>query len=562
MARSTYNYIQSANPGGYRLTVDPGIVISGAGQLGQNAMYLSNSGTVDANVSGDRLTVDPQGGADGAVNTGTLRASGGGILRLSPGSFANTGGIIEAVGASSVVELHAASISGGSMQCSGGGRFTTAGNNTYSYLADLITPAQLEVVANTRLILRGAITHNGTLDLSSTTSTHYARLGIDGDTQVTGNGTITMAHSDYNLVESYGASTDRLTLGPDIELVGAGNLGAGAMYVTNNGTVDANIAGDTLRVQPYTGSNGAVNNGTFRASNGGTLYLYSGTIINNNALKTTGNSIVAVKTSITSTGQINVGPGSQLVFKDTSVRVLNQTAGSMIVNGTVNDDFTGGRLDIDGGTLGGTGQINVPVTIDGGTVAPGISIGQLSVGSSFTQNAGGTLEIELGGTTPGTEYDRLAVSGAAALGGTLQISYLNGFVPKAGQQFAILTCGSRTGGFASVLGPGQYSVVYNSGNVTLTVDAPCAVPADFDCDADVDGGDFRVFETCATGPAIPYNPAVLPEPAPGCTLTPDGSNHIAADFDKDSDVDQDDFGAFQRCYSGEGHPADPNCANG
>jgi len=34
-----------------------------------------------------------------------------------------------------------------------------------------------------------------------------------------------------------------------------------------------------------------------------------------------------------------------------------------------------------------------------------------------------------------------------------------------------------------------------------------------------------------------------------------------ADFDVDTDVDQDDFATWQRCYSGQDNPADPNCAN-
>ena len=35
-----------------------------------------------------------------------------------------------------------------------------------------------------------------------------------------------------------------------------------------------------------------------------------------------------------------------------------------------------------------------------------------------------------------------------------------------------------------------------------------------------------------------------------------------AGFDTDNtDVDQYDFGIFQRCYSGEHNPADPNCAD-
>lgn len=32
-------------------------------------------------------------------------------------------------------------------------------------------------------------------------------------------------------------------------------------------------------------------------------------------------------------------------------------------------------------------------------------------------------------------------------------------------------------------------------------------------------------------------------------------------FDSDNDVDQDAFAIFQRCISGEGNPANPNCAD-
>lgn len=87
--------------------------------------------------------------------------------------------------------------------------------------------------------------------------------------------------------------------------------------------------------------------------------------------------------------------------------------------------------------------------------------------------------------------------------------------------------------------------------------------ADLDGDGDVDSGlagadDLDIFEACVTGPAIPYNPAALPL---GCTLTPDGNGKIAADLDADGNVDQTDFGVFQRCLSGEGNLADPACTS-
>ncbi len=111
-------------------------------------------------------------------------------------------------------------------------------------------------------------------------------------------------------------------------------------------------------------------------------------------------------------------------------------------------------------------------------------------------------------------------------------------------------------------GPGSLDSIgenwsYVAGKVTTRTYAR----ADFDQDGDVDTNDLEAFEACATGPAVPYDPATLPQSEPGCTLTPDGNGHIAADFDADADVDQSDFGVFQRSWTGPDVPADPNCAD-
>jgi len=81
----------------------------------------------------------------------------------------------------------------------------------------------------------------------------------------------------------------------------------------------------------------------------------------------------------------------------------------------------------------------------------------------------------------------------------------------------------------------------------VTVDSmgcPALIRGDFDRDGDVDRNDFTAFESCASGPGVPC--------ASGCENQ---------DFDSDNDVDQADFAIFQRCYSGENVPADPNCAS-
>jgi hypothetical protein len=70
-------------------------------------------------------------------------------------------------------------------------------------------------------------------------------------------------------------------------------------------------------------------------------------------------------------------------------------------------------------------------------MAPGnAGPGTLAMGG-LTMAAGSTLDLELNGTTAGTQYDQVAVTGAVALGGaTLSVSL--GFVPTGGEVFTII----------------------------------------------------------------------------------------------------------------------------
>jgi parallel beta-helix repeat protein/predicted outer membrane repeat protein len=69
-----------------------------------------------------------------------------------------------------------------------------------------------------------------------------------------------------------------------------------------------------------------------------------------------------------------------------------------------------------------------------------------------------------------------------------------------------------------------------------------ACPADFDGDTDVDDDDVLLFGSCASGPAIPVI-----------------SDCVAGDFDGDGDMDSNDFAAFQRCRSAPGVPPSADC---
>jgi hypothetical protein len=164
-----------------------------------------------------------------------------------------------------------------------------------------------------------------------------------------------------------------------------------------------------------------------------------------------------------------------------------------------------------------------------------------TVTGSYTQASTGNLKILIGGAS---SFDTVAVTGVATLDGTLTLTLADGYSPDAGTTFTIMTFGSRSGEFATLAGPAanRFTVTYNTGNIVLTAVAPA--PGDFDGDGDVDDTDLATFESCGSGPAIPY--------ASGCE---------DADFDTDSDVDQADFGVFQRCISGEDTAAEPDCAD-
>ncbi len=96
MSNHVNNRILGAAAGNVLVNVNS--TISGAGQIGVNQMFLDNRATIIANQP-NSLTIDPTNGAGGVVNSGILRASDGGTMRVQFGTFANTGGIIESLGA-------------------------------------------------------------------------------------------------------------------------------------------------------------------------------------------------------------------------------------------------------------------------------------------------------------------------------------------------------------------------------------------------------------------------------------------------------------------------------
>ncbi len=241
-----------------------------------------------------------------------------------------------------------------------------------------------------------------------------------------------------------------MTGGKTLRLEGNTVMVGNLLRFQSNSTIENlglfDIQGD-VRIDNFSGPQ------TF--NNAGTLRKSSGT-----GISTIGNGI-----AFNNTGKLEVLAGT-LQISD----AFSQTSGQTLVNGA---SLTFVRpVPILGGLLGGKGTVTGNVT-NSSVVSPGTSAGLLNIIGKYFQTATGALNIELGGLTPGTEYDRLSVSDAASLNGSLNVTLIGGFKPKQFDSFSMAEFKSRTGNFTSVNPPQPelygWSINYSTTNVTLIV---------------------------------------------------------------------------------------------
>lgn len=77
-----------------------------------------------------------------------------------------------------------------------------------------------------------------------------------------------------------------------------------------------------------------------------------------------------------------------------------------------------------------------------GTWAIGDTIGTSTITNNWTQGSDGRLVIQIGGLAPGTEHDQMVIGGTANVAGRVRLKAANGYEPKFGDQFVILTASS------------------------------------------------------------------------------------------------------------------------
>ena len=143
------------------------------------------------------------------------------------------------------------------------------------------------------------------------------------------------------------------------------------------------------------------------------------------------------------------------------VGVTKTGGGTWVLSG--NNNYTG-PTTVEQGTLSAV-AMGGNLALTGGTVAPGVGVGALSVGGAFTQSPGAALAIELASAS---SFDVVNVTGSATLAGVIQVSLLGGFNPAVGSQFDILTSSSLNVSGLSVAGPGGWSASAVGNTLRLT----------------------------------------------------------------------------------------------
>ena len=343
-------------------------------------------------------------------------------------------------------------------------------------------------------------TASSTMTIDGAVMVGSATFNIEGD--LDNNGTITITNNGTMNVEANGAFTNdgpltnnntfrnRGQTTNNSSIINNGNTfvngdGAGDL-MTNNGTITNNNSIDNDR--------SLINNGTlinslgadFLNRDGSSVLTNAATGTLTNAGTFTNRNDVTNDGAITNTGTFNACEGQNDNFDNNATvtnsgtmtrgandaNFNNNVGGTIQGNGTIS--ITGSSNFLNSGTLSGAFSITNGGASGGnlsnaGTIAVGgaSSIGTASVAGTFTNS--GTVQVEITGTS-GTN-DVLAVTGAATLGGTLNVTLLSGQVDN-GDSYTVVTFASRTGTFTVNL-PGNAldwlpSPTYNPTNLNLT----------------------------------------------------------------------------------------------
>jgi hypothetical protein len=380
---------------------------------------------------GAGVTIDNLGIFRKSAGTGTTVIGGGSNVTFS-------GGTVEVLTGTLNLSAADTTTSGGNFTVAEGAVLDLTGGTTRTYVGDYTGSGEGTIRLGSGTLNIGAV---GASFNFPGTLFQWSGGTLGGPGTLTNNGTLTLSGSTAK-------SLNNVTLNNAGTVIWTGT----GVVLGNTGAVFNNLVNGVFDAQ---------DNATFRWGGFG-----AGLTIDN----------LGIFRKSAGTGTTVIGGGSNVTFTnagtiESQAGVLNFTGGYTQSEGTTN--LSGGNIaatgtvSIQGGTLSGSGTVTAAVVLSGQVNPGGVdSSGVLTIVGNYTQEASGVLTIELGGLTPGTQFDQLKVSGSATLNGTLDVSTIGGFTPGSGDSFQVLTYGSHTGEFETI--NGNYTPTYNPTNLTIT----------------------------------------------------------------------------------------------
>ena len=446
------------------------------GPLGQGSLTVSAAATVSGGV-----VVGSNNGTGSLMVTGTGSIVSGGLLQT--GSHATVtvadGGTLQST---SIGTVFFRGVTGTSIRIESGGHINVPASNLG------IEGASSDLASSPILTVTGAgSTWNsaGQIYLGSNPNLYGRMSIIDGGSVVTGVGSSATNSSGIIALDAAGVGS--------VTIDGAGSNwtqdggmsvgfhGNGTLSVTNSGVLSSQDG----FIGRFAGSSGNVtidDHGAWNTSRsfyiGGDATTAGGTAV----LHMKGHSFLFVGDTLQvwSGGTIDVDdsfdPGTVLIGTSGFPSVVSP----------------GGIYAADGGNISGNGTLPKAILYSGATISPGPSTATLHIGT-VSLASGSVVKIEI---TSASSFDKL-VTDEANLGGDIQISLLDGYVPAIGASFDILDWNTIFGSFATLSLPSlpegrtwDTSQLYASGLISV---ASAGVAGDYNGNGTVDAADYTVW---------------------------------------------------------------------
>jgi autotransporter-associated beta strand protein len=443
--------------------------ISGTGRLvkeGVGVVVIQNANSFSGGTTINAGRIGLNNGL--GLGTGAITLAAGAELGIGGVTLANNvsgaGKIIKTsnnVGILTGTNTHSGgtNIDGGTIQVASVGALGSGG-------VAIASGANLTTQNNSNETLANTISGAG-----SVTKQGSGVLTVTGSNSYSGPTLVQAGRLHVGAANALGAGTASIASGAQLsfgDLTFANNVsGAGVLIKTGSG------AGSLTGANTHTGGT-LVSSGTLNVSNLAPLGTGAVQVDTGSTLVMTNIGNLAFTNALGGAGSFQkIGTGQLLFGSNFAIGNLLIDAGSVRLNSIAHTNATIGTS----GTLDGTGRI-IGSLINNGTVAPGNSIGTLTVQGNYTSSASSILEIEFDGAG---NIDLLDVTGGATLnGGTLRFKSIGGAEGSGGT--FLRTGGSLTGTFATIETIGAalpLSVIYESNAAKMAPSVLTARPSTF-----------------------------------------------------------------------------------